>query len=86
MAPKRAREGSAGEDAEEFGIAPLKEEQRKPGSIVRLLMQNFLTYDHAEMFATPGLNTVIGPNGRLRLLCLALFVLVLPSVFFFLIF
>lgn len=35
----------------------------KPGSIVRLKMKNFLTYDECEFFTGPRLNIVIGPNG-----------------------
>lgn len=34
-----------------------------PGSIVRVTMQNFVTYEHAEFFPGPNLNMVIGPNG-----------------------
>ena len=35
----------------------------KAGSIVRLKMKNFLTYDECEFFTGPRLNIVIGPNG-----------------------
>lgn len=35
----------------------------KPGSIVRVKMMNFLTYDECEVFPGPKLNVVIGPNG-----------------------
>ena len=34
-----------------------------PGSVVRIRMKNFLTYDHCEVFPGPRLNVVIGPNG-----------------------
>lgn len=34
-----------------------------PGSIVRVTMQNFVTYEHAEFFPGANLNMVIGPNG-----------------------
>lgn len=35
----------------------------KHGSIVRVAMRNFLTYDNAEAFPGPHLNVVLGPNG-----------------------
>ncbi len=35
----------------------------KRGSVVRVLMKNFLTYDEAEVFPGPHLNVVLGPNG-----------------------
>jgi DNA repair exonuclease SbcCD ATPase subunit len=35
----------------------------KQGSIVRVAMRNFLTYDNAEAFPGPHLNVVLGPNG-----------------------
>ncbi|KAH9884871.1 hypothetical protein F4778DRAFT_762024 [Xylariomycetidae sp. FL2044] len=34
-----------------------------PGAIVRVLVDNFVTYEHAEFFPGPHLNMVIGPNG-----------------------
>ncbi|GJN81370.1 structural maintenance of chromosomes protein 5 [Purpureocillium lilacinum] len=34
-----------------------------PGSIVRVKVQNFVTYEEAEFFPGPNLNMVIGPNG-----------------------
>lgn len=34
-----------------------------PGSIVRVLLKNFITYEKAEFFPGPNLNMVIGPNG-----------------------
>lgn len=33
------------------------------GSITRIKMKNFLTYDDVEVFPGPRLNLVIGPNG-----------------------
>ncbi|XDG07611.1 hypothetical protein ABKA04_007226 [Annulohypoxylon sp. FPYF3050] len=33
------------------------------GAIVRVLVQNFVTYEHAEFKPGPNLNMVIGPNG-----------------------
>ncbi len=35
----------------------------KPGSIIRVQVKNFLTYDECEVFPGPKLNVVIGPNG-----------------------
>ena len=35
----------------------------QPGSIVRIKMENFVTYTAAEVFPGPSLNMVIGPNG-----------------------
>ena len=33
------------------------------GSVVRIRMKNFLTFDECEVFTGPRLNIVIGPNG-----------------------
>ena len=38
-------------------------ETHQPGSIVRVRLQNFVTYTSAEFFPGPNLNMVIGPNG-----------------------
>ncbi|KAI0172672.1 P-loop containing nucleoside triphosphate hydrolase protein [Hypoxylon sp. FL1284] len=35
----------------------------QPGAIVRVLVQDFVTYEHAEFHPGPNLNMVIGPNG-----------------------
>jgi AAA15 family ATPase/GTPase len=35
----------------------------QPGSIIRVKVKNFLTYDECEVFPGPKLNVVIGPNG-----------------------
>lgn len=35
----------------------------QPGAIVRVLVENFVTYEHAEFNPGPNLNMVIGPNG-----------------------
>ncbi|KAI1080256.1 P-loop containing nucleoside triphosphate hydrolase protein [Whalleya microplaca] len=35
----------------------------QPGAIVRVLVDNFVTYEHAEFSPGPNLNMVIGPNG-----------------------
>ena len=34
-----------------------------PGSIVRVKLENFVTYDHVEFRPGPHLNMIIGPNG-----------------------
>lgn len=34
-----------------------------PGSIVRVVLHNFLTYDHVDFCPGPYLNMIIGPNG-----------------------
>lgn len=34
-----------------------------PGAIVRVMVENFVTYEKAEFFPGPNLNMVIGPNG-----------------------
>jgi chromosome segregation ATPase len=35
----------------------------QPGAIVRVTVENFVTYEKAEFFPGPNLNMVIGPNG-----------------------
>jgi hypothetical protein len=37
--------------------------EHQPGSIVRVKLDNFVTYDSVEFFPGPSLNMVIGPNG-----------------------
>ena len=34
-----------------------------PGSIVRIQLKNFVTYDYVEFFPGPHLNMILGPNG-----------------------
>ncbi|KXJ94004.1 RecF/RecN/SMC N terminal domain-containing protein [Microdochium bolleyi] len=41
----------------------LQDDEFAPGAIVRVLVNNFVTYSHAEFFPGPHLNMVIGPNG-----------------------
>ncbi|KAI9828295.1 MAG: Structural maintenance of chromosomes protein 5 [Thelocarpon impressellum] len=48
--------GAVGEDEED-------EERYQPGSIVRVKLDDFVTYTSAEFFPGPSLNMVIGPNG-----------------------
>jgi hypothetical protein len=33
------------------------------GAIVRIALENFMTYDYVELKPGPGLNVVVGPNG-----------------------
>lgn len=35
----------------------------QPGSVVRVSITDFLTYERADFFPGPSLNMVIGPNG-----------------------
>lgn len=44
-------------------IADLKAKGYKSGSIVRVGMHNFLTYDDVDIYPGPRLNVVLGPNG-----------------------
>ena len=37
--------------------------KHQPGSIVRVKLENFVTYTSVEFFPGPSLNMVIGPNG-----------------------
>lgn len=50
-----------------FRISPLQmypsSSSYVPGSIVRVQLHNFLTYDHVEFRPGPHLNMIIGPNG-----------------------
>jgi len=38
-------------------------EEYHPGAIVRVMVEDFVTYEHAEFLPGPNLNMVIGPNG-----------------------
>lgn len=41
----------------------LKEKGYRTGSIVKVQLKNFLTYDNADVYPGPRLNVVLGPNG-----------------------
>ena len=41
----------------------LRNKGYRVGSIVRVKMINFLTYDDCEVFPGPRLNVILGPNG-----------------------
>ena len=45
------------------GDAPKAPLVHQPGSIVRVKLENFVTYDSGEFRPGPSLNMVIGPNG-----------------------
>ncbi|KIY46041.1 P-loop containing nucleoside triphosphate hydrolase protein [Fistulina hepatica ATCC 64428] len=69
---KRARANTKG-DAERRDVKPEKIERVKtlprakdgyiPGSIVRIQLRNFVTYDFVEFKCGPYLNMILGPNG-----------------------
>jgi structural maintenance of chromosomes protein 5 len=42
---------------------PFSSSSYVPGSIVRVQLHDFLTYDHVEFRPVPYLNMIIGPNG-----------------------
>ncbi|KAF2458103.1 P-loop containing nucleoside triphosphate hydrolase protein [Lineolata rhizophorae] len=45
------------------GVNPLGAEKHQPGSIIRVRVKNFVTYEAAEFNLGPSLNMIIGPNG-----------------------
>ncbi|KAI0774684.1 P-loop containing nucleoside triphosphate hydrolase protein [Trametes elegans] len=69
---KRARVNTEG-DFRPTGSSPKVEKRKKtlpraedgylPGSIVRIQLHNFLTYDYVEFKTGPYLNMIFGPNG-----------------------
>eukprot|EP01041_Mallomonas_annulata_P005767 gene5767-11657_t len=46
-----------------WNIDELREKGFKNGSIIRVKMHNFLTFDSVEVFPGPHLNILLGPNG-----------------------
>ena len=52
------QDGDFHEDEQEYELSDYKD-----GSIVRVTMENFVTYSKATFFPGPYLNMVIGPNG-----------------------
>ncbi|XP_053322557.1 structural maintenance of chromosomes protein 5 [Spea bombifrons] len=46
-----------------FTGRPEKNQQLVEGAIVRIKMENFLTYDECELFPGPHLNMIVGANG-----------------------
>ncbi|KAJ1412511.1 hypothetical protein B484DRAFT_402263, partial [Ochromonadaceae sp. CCMP2298] len=62
--PSRAySEREKGEMSHRHNAQDLVDRGFNPGSIVRIKMKNFLTYDECEIFPGPKLNVVLGPNG-----------------------
>lgn len=47
----------------EWNVEKLRELGFKKGSIIRVHMKNFLTYDYSMVFPGPRLNVILGPNG-----------------------
>lgn len=46
-----------------WNLKGLKDAEYLKGSIIRVNMLNFLTYDSCEVFPGPRLNIIMGPNG-----------------------
>lgn len=44
-------------------IKPVDYDVFKPGSIVKIRLENFVTYNYTEFNLSPSLNMIIGPNG-----------------------
>ncbi|XP_054843000.1 structural maintenance of chromosomes protein 5 isoform X2 [Eublepharis macularius] len=57
------RKGSVATTAPEAGVRGERDSSFVRGSIVRIAMENFLTYDNCEMFPGPHLNMIVGANG-----------------------
>jgi hypothetical protein len=54
---------SDGQRMRTIGAPRTENGEHQPGSIVRIKMRDFVTYDKAEFLPGPNLNMVIGPNG-----------------------
>lgn len=54
---------SGGEDVGALTLVQSRAHSFLPGSIVRVALNNFVTYDSVEFFPGPYLNMIIGPNG-----------------------
>ena len=50
------------------------------GSVIRVKMVNFLTYDDGEVFPGPRLNVILGPNGKNFQLKPFIFILIVFSL------
>ncbi|CAK7218603.1 Structural maintenance of chromosomes protein 5 [Sporothrix curviconia] len=55
--------GRSGAAASSASSATRAKPTFQPGAIVRVTLDNFVTYEHAEFDPGPSLNLVIGPNG-----------------------
>ncbi|KAF7723238.1 Structural maintenance of chromosomes protein 5 [Apophysomyces ossiformis] len=60
---KRIRLESSDEDEEEDAPLPVGDDGYVEGSIVKITLRNFVTYDYCEFTPGPQLNMIIGPNG-----------------------
>jgi hypothetical protein len=61
LAELRTKKKMAGHGAT---VGELKARGYKEGSIVRVHMHNFISYDDAVVFPGPKLNIILGPNGN----------------------
>lgn len=59
----RRRMDEHGEEHTEFYLGKEDLPPFRPGSIKRITLNNFMTYDRVELIPGPGLNLVLGPNG-----------------------
>ena len=59
-----------------WNVKELKNAEYLKGSIIRVNMKNFLTYDSCEVFPGPRLNVIMGPNGTGKV-CYFLYIYVL---------
>ncbi|KAL8387282.1 hypothetical protein RB595_010025 [Gaeumannomyces hyphopodioides] len=53
----------AGPSQRASAIVAAAQYEYQPGAILRVTVDNFVTYEHAEFYPGPNLNMVIGPNG-----------------------
>ncbi|KAF5388335.1 hypothetical protein D9615_000804 [Tricholomella constricta] len=58
-----SRPGDGGKPKERFKTLPRDVDGYIPGSIVRIRLKNFVTYDFVEFSVGPYLNMILGPNG-----------------------
>lgn len=49
--------------SKKWNVAGLEDAGYGTGSVLRVRMVNFLTYDDGEVFPGPKLNIILGPNG-----------------------
>ncbi|KAJ2806172.1 Structural maintenance of chromosomes protein 5, partial [Coemansia guatemalensis] len=74
VSPENSEEDEANEEDEEDSTMAMKAlrigaegthnlQDYRPGSITRIQLHNFVTYDHMEVQPGPHMNMIIGPNG-----------------------
>ena len=63
--PSRIYSDDDEEEEEEVSQEPVANAppQFQPGSLIRIKLENFVTYTSAEFKMGPSLNMIIGPNG-----------------------